>query len=137
VEGKTEQCVKLDQNEAALSIALCKFSNQPESQQFVVVGVAKDYQVESSAGGWRILVHLQVSFLTKSYTFYHMRLNADCTNMELVHKTSLDEVPTAICSFQGRLLVGVGRMLRLYDMGKKKMLRKCENKVKNPLNKNQ
>nr|CAD7454647.1 unnamed protein product [Timema tahoe] len=114
VEGKTEQCVKLDQNEAALSIALCKFSNQPESQQFVVVGVAKDYQLNPRQVGGGSL-----------YTY---RLNADCTNMELVHKTSLDEVPTAICSFQGRLLVGVGRMLRLYDMGKKKMLRKCENK---------
>lgn len=30
--------------------------------------------------------------------------------------------------FQGRLLVGVGRLLRIYDIGKKKMLRKCENK---------
>ena len=31
--------------------------------------------------------------------------------------------------FQGRLLVGVGRLLRIYDIGKKKLLRKCENKV--------
>ena len=30
--------------------------------------------------------------------------------------------------FQGRLLVGVGHLLRIYDIGKKKMLRKCENK---------
>ncbi len=28
----------------------------------------------------------------------------------------------------GRLLVGVGKVLRIYDMGKKKILRKCENK---------
>ena len=34
-------------------------------------------------------------------------------------------------AFQGRLLVGVGRFLRVYDMGKKKLLRKCENKVNN------
>ena len=32
-------------------------------------------------------------------------------------------------TLQGRLLVGMGRLLRLYDVGKKKMLRKCENKV--------
>ena len=31
--------------------------------------------------------------------------------------------------FQGRLLAGVGRLLRIYDLGKKKLLRKCENKV--------
>lgn len=30
--------------------------------------------------------------------------------------------------FQGRLLVSVGRVLRIYDFGKKKLLRKCENK---------
>ena len=37
-------------------------------------------------------------------------------------------------SFQGRLLVGVGRFLRVYDMGKKKLLRKCENKVSEGMN---
>jgi hypothetical protein len=30
---------------------------------------------------------------------------------------------------QGRVVVGVGRFLRIYDLGKKKLLRKCENKV--------
>lgn len=58
------------------------------------------------------------------------RVNADCTHLDLVHKTAVDEVPSAIAPFQGRILVGVGRMLRLYDMGRKKLLRKCENKVK-------
>jgi splicing factor 3B subunit 3 len=56
-------------------------------------------------------------------------VNADCTQLELVHKTPMDEVPFAVAPFQGRILVGVGRMLRLYDMGRKKLLRKCENKV--------
>ncbi len=31
--------------------------------------------------------------------------------------------------FRGRALAGVGRLLRIYDLGKKKLLRKCENKV--------
>lgn len=30
------------------------------------------------------------------------------------------------------MLVGVGKLLRIYDMGKKKLLRKCENKVSAP-----
>jgi splicing factor 3B subunit 3 len=47
-----------------------------------------------------------------------------------VHKTTLDEIPYAMCAFQGRVLVGVGKLLRLYDLGKKKLLRKCENKVR-------
>ena len=44
-------------------------------------------------------------------------------------QTPLDDVPVAMEPFQGRLLVGVGHLLRIYDIGKKKMLRKCENKV--------
>lgn len=57
------------------------------------------------------------------------RINATCTSLELVHKTTVDNVPTAICGFQGRVIIGIGRILRLYDIGKKKLLRKCENKV--------
>ena len=38
--------------------------------------------------------------------------------MELVHKTPIDDVPSALCAFQGRLLVGVGKLLRIYDLGK-------------------
>ncbi len=45
------------------------------------------------------------------------------------HQTPVEGgLPTALCGFQGRLLVGVGRFLRLYDLGRKKLLRKCENK---------
>ena len=29
---------------------------------------------------------------------------------------------------QNKVLIGVGRLLRLYDLGRKKLLRKCENK---------
>lgn len=56
-------------------------------------------------------------------------MNPTCTSLELVHKTTVDNVPTAICGFQGRVIIGIGRILRLYDIGKKKLLRKCENKV--------
>lgn len=35
----------------------------------------------------------------------------------------------ALLAFQGRLVAGIGKSLRLYDMGKKKLLRKVENKV--------
>uniref|UniRef100_A0AAV2L7N2 Splicing factor 3B subunit 3 n=1 Tax=Knipowitschia caucasica TaxID=637954 RepID=A0AAV2L7N2_KNICA len=42
--------------------------------------------------------------------------------------TPVEDVPLAIAPFQGRILVGVGKLLRIYDLGKKKLLRKCENK---------
>jgi splicing factor 3B subunit 3 len=44
-------------------------------------------------------------------------------------KTETDDVPLALLAFQGRLAAGIGKALRLYDMGKKKLLRKVENKV--------
>jgi len=45
-------------------------------------------------------------------------------------QTPVEDVPLAIAPFQGRVLVGVGKLLRIYDLGKKKLLRKCENKVR-------
>jgi splicing factor 3B subunit 3 len=48
--------------------------------------------------------------------------------LQLLHKTALEDVPLALCEFHGKLLVGVGRSIRLFELGKKKLLRKCENK---------
>lgn len=70
------------------------------------------------------------TFLYNLLIYYIVfRVNPTCTSLELVHKTTVDNVPTAICGFQGRVIIGIGRILRLYDIGKKKLLRKCENKV--------
>jgi splicing factor 3B subunit 3 len=45
-------------------------------------------------------------------------------------QTETDDVPLAVMAFQGRLVAGVGKALRIYDIGKKKLLRKVENKVR-------
>ena len=58
------------------------------------------------------------------------RLVNEGTTLQLVHRTEVEDIPTAICPYQGRVLISVGRLLRIYDLGKKKMLRKCENKVR-------
>ncbi len=49
-------------------------------------------------------------------------------SLQLLHSTEVDDIPMAMVEFQGRLLAGVGRCLRLYDLGKRKLLKKCENK---------
>lgn len=46
--------------------------------------------------------------------------------LELVHKTPVEGIPGALAPFKGRLLAGIGATLRLFDMGKKKLLRKTE-----------
>lgn len=55
------------------------------------------------------------------------RFGTDGCSLHLVHRTPLGAtIPSAVAEFQGRLLVGCGRSLRLMECGKKKMLRKCE-----------
>lgn len=105
----------LEQNESAMAIALVKFHSQPEHQWFLIVGIARDFQLNPR--------QCNTGFLDT------YKVDASCRELELVHRTPVDEVPYAVCSYNGRLLAGVGRMLRLYDLGKKKLLRKCENKV--------
>lgn len=46
--------------------------------------------------------------------------------LELIHKTPAGGIPGALTAYKGRLLAGVGNALRIYDMGKKKLLRKTE-----------
>ncbi|KAF0289333.1 Splicing factor 3B subunit 3 [Amphibalanus amphitrite] len=113
-DGRTTHLVRLEQNEAALSIALVKFASQSESDQYVLVGVAKDYQLSPK----------QVDC---GYIYCYKLVN-EGTSLQLVHRTEVEDIPTAICPYQGRVLISVGRLLRIYDLGKKKMLRKCENK---------
>ncbi|XP_035678338.1 splicing factor 3B subunit 3 [Branchiostoma floridae] len=113
IQGNTLDLIQLEQNEAAFSIAICKFANRGEDT-FVVVGTAKDMTMNprTCSGGF---LHT-----------YQLVNNGE--KLELIHKTPVEDVPGAISSFQGRILVGIGRLLRIYDLGKKKLLRKCENK---------
>ena len=61
--------------------------------------------------------------------YIYLRVATDGSSLELYHKTEVEEIPTAMCPYNGRMLIGIGKLLRIYDMGKKKLLRKCENKV--------
>jgi hypothetical protein len=67
------------------------------------------------------------SFTSGSLKVY--RFGSKGQTLEFVHETDIDGVPMALCPFQGKLLVGTGTVLRIYDIGKKKLLRKCESKV--------
>ena len=100
-----------------MSICFVKFNAQPE-YTFCLVGVAKDYKLNprSVGGGYLYTYKIVPNHMGQPY-------------LELIHKTILDEIPYAMCAFQGKVLIGVGKLLRLYDLGKKKMLRKSENKV--------
>lgn len=47
-------------------------------------------------------------------------------------KTETDDIPMSLLAFQGRLVAGIGKALRIYDIGKKKLLRKAESKASLP-----
>ncbi|PIO38703.1 hypothetical protein AB205_0125620 [Aquarana catesbeiana] len=113
IQGNTLDLVQLEQNEAAFSVTVCRFSNSGDDW-YVLVGVAKDLILNprSVAGG----------------LVYTYKLINNGEKLEFVHKTPVEEVPAAIAPYQGRVLIGVGKLLRIYDLGKKKLLRKCENK---------
>ncbi|CAI9716004.1 splicing factor 3B subunit 3 [Octopus vulgaris] len=113
ISGETLDKVSLDQNEAAHSIALVRFSCASDDMH-VLVGTAKELVLNPRS-------------LSGGFIYCYKLLNSG-EKLEFVHKTVVDELPGAIASFQGRALIGTGRYLRIYDLGKKKLLRKCENK---------
>ena len=91
-----------------------KFASRGDDQ-FVLVGTVKSLVLSprSCAGGF---IHCY-------------QLTSGGEKLELVHKTAVEDMPGSIVPFQGRVLAGVGKYLRIYELGKKKLLRKCENKV--------
>ncbi|KAI8338787.1 CPSF A subunit region-domain-containing protein [Choanephora cucurbitarum] len=120
--GTTLQCLDLEENEAAFSVAMVQFRQNPHAtdpqEQFIVVGTGQNVTLQPrscTAGYLRVYRIVQAQDGSLCLTF--------------IHRTPLEETPHALLAFQGRLLVGAGKSLRIYDIGKKKMLRKCETKT--------
>ncbi|KAI1313025.1 Splicing factor 3B subunit 3 [Mortierella claussenii] len=114
ITGETTFKLELEQNEAAFSAAVLNFAVE-SNELFLAVGTAADLTLapKSLSSGF---IHI--------YKFVN-----EGTGLELVHKTPVDEVPNAMLHFQGRLLAGIGKTLRIYDLGKRKLLRKCESRA--------
>lgn len=110
--GQSLYKINLEQNEAIMSMALVKFS--VDQKVYLAVGGVKDMQLNPR--------------IVNSGFIDLYRVDANCATLNLIHRTEVEELPGAIAAFQGKLLVGVGKVLRVYDLGKKKLLRKCENK---------
>ncbi|EIW82846.1 hypothetical protein CONPUDRAFT_81012 [Coniophora puteana RWD-64-598 SS2] len=113
IEARTIHTVELDNNESAFSVAVVPFAAR-DNELHLVVGTAADTLLtpRSCRSGY-----------LRTYRF-----TDEGRSLELLHKTETDDVPLAVMAFQGRLIAGVGKSLRLYEIGKKKLLRKAENK---------
>ncbi|KAI8126256.1 Splicing factor 3B subunit 3 [Lucilia cuprina] len=114
IHGQTLFKIPLTQNEAIMSMAILKFSVAQDGRYYLAVGIAKE-----------LLLNPRI---TNGGFIDIYKIDPTCSQLDFLHRTELEEVPGALCGFQGRLLAGCGRILRIYDLGKKKLLRKCENK---------
>ncbi|KMZ63735.1 Pre-mRNA-splicing factor RSE1 [Zostera marina] len=107
--------LELQDNEAAFSLCTVNFHD-------------KDHGVLLAVGTAMGLQFWPKRSITAGFIHIYKIVN-DGRGIELLHKTKVEGVPLALCQFQGKLLAGVGSVLRVYDLGKKRLLRKCENKL--------
>jgi splicing factor 3B subunit 3 len=105
------QTIHFQGNEAATSLAIASFPSK-DDKCFLVVGTEKDMVLNprQSSGGY----------------IYVYRFHENGRGLELIHKTSVAEPPTALAAFRGRVAAGIGKALLLYDLGLKQLLRKAQ-----------
>jgi splicing factor 3B subunit 3 len=107
----TLDCVEMGRNEAALCCASVRFHSKG-GEPLLAVGTVTGMTLHplKQAASHVVLYRVVAG-----------------ERLQLVHRTSVDDGPVlALSHFQGRLLVGIGRSLRLYEMGRRQLLRKCE-----------
>ncbi|KAJ1816120.1 pre-mRNA-splicing factor rse1 [Coemansia sp. RSA 2675] len=110
-DGETAFVDELPPGHAALCVAPVRFAADPLAL-YVAVGCA---------AGLRLRPRACDSASVRLY-----RWSGDGLALELVHVTPLDEVPQALMEFNGLLLVAAGRGLALFDLGKRRLLRKAQ-----------
>ncbi|KAF4946522.1 hypothetical protein FGADI_11160 [Fusarium gaditjirri] len=103
------QTIDLEGNEAAMSVAVVPFTSQ-DGESFLVVGTGKDM----------ILNPRQFS---EGYIHVY-RFHQNGRELELIHKTKVEEPPMALVAFQGRVAAGIGKAVQIFDLGLKQLLRK-------------
>jgi splicing factor 3B subunit 3 len=108
---RTLDCIEMNRNEAALCCTSVRFHTRG-GESLLAVGTVTGMTMHPLKQ-------------TSSHVILYRVVNGD--RLQLLHRTTIDDGPVmALAHFQGRLLVGIGTMLRLYEMGKRQLLRKCE-----------
>ncbi|PTB46472.1 Pre-mRNA-splicing factor rse1 [Trichoderma asperellum] len=110
-DGQVLQKIDLEENEAAVSLAIVTFASQ-DNETFLVVGTGKDMVVNPRS-------------FSDAYVHIY-RFEQEGRGLVFIHKTKVEEPPMAIIPFQGRVLVGIGKTLRIYDLGMRQLLRKTQ-----------
>lgn len=103
--------IDLEGNEAAVSAAVVPFASQ-DGESFLIVGTGKD-------------MVLNPRQFSEGYIHVY-RFQENGRELEFIHKTKIEEPPMALLPYQGKLLAGIGKTLRIYDLGLRQMLRKAQ-----------
>lgn len=107
----TLDCVEMDRNEAALCCASVRFHSRG-GESLLAVGTVTGMTMNP------------LSFSSSHVVLYRI-VNGE--RLQLLHRTKVEDGPVlSLVHFQGRLLVGIGQTVRLYEMGKRQLLKKCE-----------
>lgn len=113
--GGASASYRFTENEALVSLCFISFHDRL-NELYLAVGVAKDLSIAPRHSDECAILLFLVDPATPKLT--------------LTHRTALGSaIPSALSAFGGRLLAGVGSVLRLYDIGKRQLLRKCEAKL--------
>lgn len=114
--------VELTDNEAALSCAMVPFENQ-DGEVFLLVGTGKHMRPPGPVDRTKAAPPP----VTGSVHVY--RVLAPGKELELINKTDFAAPIYALLPFQGRVALGVGNELFLYDLGQKALLRKARTRI--------
>ncbi|KAF4748606.1 Splicing factor 3B subunit 3 [Perkinsus olseni] len=112
----------LDVDEAATAMTVCYFYQLKDNRPCLVVGTATGVDPHNPSRSAHGKCYIKTYLYDESY------------NLQLIHVTPLEGVPSAMYPFEGRLLVAlrgsptVAPVLRIYELGKKRLLKKCEYK---------
>ncbi|KAI3654555.1 hypothetical protein MP228_000609 [Amoeboaphelidium protococcarum] len=109
----TLQLIPLAANESITCMKICSLfsATAQSSHQYLAVGVVSNLSLGNKVNSG---CYIDTYFINGQ-------------QLQFVHRTEVECPVYALCPFQGRLLAGVGRTLRLYELGMKKLLRKLEN----------
>lgn len=110
---QTLELIEFENNEVVFSHFIAYNIGNP-GETFLILGTALNvtFQPRSCSLGF-----------IKTYKFVN-----NGQSLQLLHSTPCEDIPMAFNEYKGRLLVGVGPILRVYELGIKKLLRKVENK---------
>lgn len=125
--GETTLAVELPPDEAAFSVCTCTFQDY-ENEEMIAVGTVEGLMLSPSSSSSSGAMQISSTGSRFKHCYINIYRNIGGGEFQLLHKTEVEDIPYAMMNFHHKLLVGIGKCLRVYAFGKKKLLKKLENK---------